>query len=183
MADALEKGHCEAIGVSNVGPRHLHRVSQYLLNERGVRLASVQTQLSLLSRKPLQTGLLERARDGGMLVIGYSPLCLGLLAGGPKRSRGLVRDLLFNRLLKGAEPLQAELGEVAVELGCTQAQVAIAWSLSKGVIVLTGVRSESQAMQCAEALDVRPSAEQIRRLEDASDECASQMIENAFQTA
>lgn len=183
LADALDAGYCQAIGVSNVGPKHLKRVADYLSNERGVSLSTVQTQFSLLSRDPLSSGLLETARARDMKVIGYSPLCLGLLAGGPQGSRGLVRDLLFNRLLRGAEPLQQELALVADEVGCSQAQVAISWCLSKDVYVLTGVRNESQAVQCAEAMNIRLSSEQIQRLETASNECPSQMIENAFQTA
>lgn len=185
FADALEDGNARAIGVSNFGVQQLSACADYMANERGVKICSVQAQLSLLSRFPIETGLITSAQERDISVIGYSPLCLGLLAGQPSRSRGFVRNNLFNRVLKGAEPLQFELSEVAKEIGATQAQVAIAWSLSKGVYVLTGIRTEKHALEAAQAESVsaRLTEEQITRLEAAADACPTQMVQNIFQTA
>lgn len=185
FADALEDGNARAIGVSNFGVQQLSGCADYMENERGVKICSVQAQFSLLSRYPLETGLITAAQERNISVIGYSPLCLGLLAGRSNRSRGFIRDNLFNRVLQGAEPLQTELARVAQEIGATQAQVAIAWSLSKGVYVLTGIRTEKHALEAAQCEQIRArlSDVQIERLEVAADACPAQMVQNIFQTA
>lgn len=51
------------------------------LAERGVRLASAQVQLSLLSWGPQQQELVAVAEELGITVIAYSPLGLGMLTG------------------------------------------------------------------------------------------------------
>lgn len=51
------------------------------LEDRGVRLASAQVQLSLLSWGPQQHELVATARELGVTVIAYSPLGLGMLTG------------------------------------------------------------------------------------------------------
>ncbi len=185
FADALEDGNARAIGVSNFGVRQLLLCADYMEKERGVKICSVQAQFSLLSRYPLETGLVAAAQDRGISVIGYSPLCLGLLAGQSNRSRGFIRDNLFNRVLRGAEPLQTELARVGEEVGASQAQVAIAWSLSKGVYVLTGIRTEKHALEASQSefVSARLSDDQIERLEVAAKACPAQMVQNVFQTA
>ncbi len=47
------------------------------LDDRGVPLAAVQVQYSLLSKGPEQAATLALARDLGVAVIAYSPLGLG----------------------------------------------------------------------------------------------------------
>ena len=44
-------------------------------------LASDQVQFSLLYRKHEKNGLLKKAKELGVSVIAYSPLCQGLLTG------------------------------------------------------------------------------------------------------
>lgn len=187
FGDALEDNNCKSIGVSNFGPSQLAACSDYLTKERGIKLCSAQVQLSLLSRSPLYSGLLKVGEDRNIAIIGYSPLCLGLLAGTTeKKNRGIIRNNLFDGRLGGAIPLQNELSIIAGELGTnvSQAQVAIAWALSKNVFVLSGVTREKHALEAAECESIsnRLTQDQIRRLEEASDACPQQMVENIFQT-
>ena len=51
------------------------------LADRGVRLASAQVQLSLLSWGEQQQELVATAEELGVTVIAYSPLGLGMLTG------------------------------------------------------------------------------------------------------
>lgn len=177
LCEAQKAGYCEHIGVSNMGPTGLQR-AQKLVEERGTRLKSVQVQMSLLCREALENGLLETADAMGVSVIGYSPLCLGRLGGGAKRSG--VRGALFDRLKN--DELDRELKRVAMKKGASVGQVAVSWCVKKGVIVLAGCRNERQVLQNVGALRVELSEEESARLEDAASK-GRQMVRNAFQTA
>lgn len=186
IADSVDRGDASSVGVSNYGPEQLRKVHRYLLEERGIQLASVQVQLSLLSRDPISpNGVIAVANELGIDVIGYSPLCLGLLTGKyrlPDRlpSQG-SRRVLFSRILRGAETLLSELQAVATECNATCAQVAIAWCLSKGVFVLSGIRNKMQANELLLS-KVLLAQDQCRRLEIAASQSSPQMVQNIFQT-
>lgn len=184
LADAKEKGYCLEVGVSNYGPRQLAKVHKYLKEERNISLASCQVQLSLLSRLPLENGTIGLAKKLGVGVIGYSPLALGLLT--CKYRYGTVprgpRGFLFQRLLRNATPLTDQLQLTAEKLGKTPSQIAIAWCLSRGVAVITGVRTERHAEEGITAADIVLSEKDCFDLERAADLCSRQMIQNSFQT-
>ena len=76
LVAVYEAGLVEAVGVSNYGPRQLQRIAAYLA-KRGVPLASVQVQYSLLSRGPDQEAVRAACADLGVALIAYSPLALG----------------------------------------------------------------------------------------------------------
>ncbi|CAN8063665.1 unnamed protein product [Agarophyton chilense] len=175
LYEAWKAGYCENIGVSNLGPIALTRAHKFL-NDRGASLKSVQVQMSLLCREPIESGLLQVADNLGVSVIGYSPLCLGRLAG---VSRSGIRGILFDRLKN--DRLDAALRDIAMRKGASVAQVALSWCLKKGVIVLVGCRTESQVIENLGALQVDLSDENSRLLEEAACK-GSQMVRNAFQT-
>lgn len=177
LCEAQKAGYCEHIGVSNMGPVGLRR-AQKVVEERGTRLKSVQVQMSLLCREALENGLLQTADEMGVSVIGYSPLCLGRLGGGAKRSG--VRGALFDSLKN--DELDRELRKVAEKHGASVGQVAVSWCVNKGVIVLAGCRNEGQVIQNVGALRVELSEEESARLEGAASR-GRQMVRNAFQTA
>ncbi|KAI0564444.1 NADP-dependent oxidoreductase [Gracilaria domingensis] len=159
LYEAWKAGYCENIGVSNLGPVALGRAYKYL-KERGATLTSVQVQLSLLCREPIESGLLK-------------------VAGTRSLSRSGVRGVLFDRLKN--DRLDAALQEMAVRKGASVAQVALSWCLKKGVIVLVGCRTERQVVENVGALQVDLSDEESRLLEMAASKGA-QMVRNAFQT-
>lgn len=183
LALARERGDVREIGVSNFGPQQLVRIERYLREERGIRLASAQTQLSLLARTPTEDGFLDTAKRLGVGVIGYSPLCLGLLTGkySDNVPRG-PRGFLFRSVLKGADTLIAKLREIGDRKGGkTAGQVAIAWCLAQGVLVITGVRKPKHVEESLSACDITLSKEECEELEAVARSCP-QMIQNSFQT-
>ena len=130
-------------------------------------------QLSLLSTLPIDSGLLDECADLGVTPIGYSPLGLGVLSGkyvcfawycavatpllqsAPTRalSRYSLEDnllpsgprgFLFKQLLPSCKPLLGTLREVATQRQVSMAAVAIAWAMSKGVVVIVGMKSPEQ---------------------------------------
>lgn len=183
LADAMEKGYCRHIGVSNFGPRQLERIVHYLQTRRGIQLASVQVQTSLLSRQHLQPGAVaDTARRLGVGYIGYSPLCLGLLSG--KYSRGNYptgpRGLLFSAL--DPEPLLNVLTDISTKRQVKPAQVAVAWCAAQNVVTIVGVRTPHHILDSIAACNISLSQEELTCLELAASK-GRQMIQNAFQTA
>ena len=182
LALARERGYVREIGVSNFGPKQLVRIDKYLREEKGVRLATAQTQLSLLMRTPTEDGFLETANKLGVGVIGYSPLCLGLLTGKYVREppRG-PRAVLF-RSLK-SEALVEKLREIGERKGGrTPGQVAVAWCLAQGVVVITGVRKAEHVEESVSASEITLSREECEELVAVA-RAGKQMIPNSFQTA
>lgn len=104
-------------------------------SDRGVPIATLQVQYSLLSTYPVtELGLKDICDELGIKLIAYSPLALGLLTGkysekGPF-PKG-IRGLLFRQLLTGISPLLACLREVAQSRNKTMSQVAINWCIVK----------------------------------------------------
>ena len=76
--DAYDAGVIRAVGLSNFGPKQLRRIHKYM-SDRGVPIATLQVQYSLLSRFPESNGTRETCDELGVRLIAYSPLALGLL--------------------------------------------------------------------------------------------------------
>lgn len=155
LADRVAAGDVASLGVSNMGPRRLGQV-QRRLADRGVRLASLQVQVSLLAPEAVTSGdLAACCRDLGVDLIAYSPLALGLLSDrtcagmeGPKGPRGL----LFRRLRPGIEPLLVLMRGIADERGVPVNQVALNWCRAHGAMPIPGLRTPEQAEAAAGAL-------------------------------
>lgn len=182
-----EAGLVDAIGLSNYGPKQLQAIHKYL-SKRGVPLASVQVQYSLLSRGPAQEDVKAACDDLGLALIAYSPLALGLLTGkysldDPKSLPGGPRGLLFKQILPGLDPLLGTLEEVAAGRRKTMSQVAINWAMCKGAVPIPGAKDLTQAKDNLGALGWRLNAGEMAALEAAADKVPRKMQQNVFQTS
>ena len=186
IADACEAGLVDSVGLSNYGPIHLRRAVRYLRDERGVKVALAQAQTGLLSRDPLKPGNLKDVCDDlGIVLLGYSPLALGLLSGkydedGAKLPSG-PRALLFRQLLPKIAPLLVALRSVASRTGQSVAQVAIAYVSTKGIIPIVGCNTVEQAKQNVAITDL--DDDDIGILDAAADTSTGVMVQNIFQTS
>lgn len=152
LADLVSGAEVAELGVSNVGPQGLRRMHRHLA-ARGVRLVSVQVQLSLLSPAPIEPGgVAEVCRELGIELIAYSPLALGLLAASvsaapPPGARGA----LFRRLGPQLVPLRAAMAAMAQRREAPLAAVALNWCRSHGAMPIPGLRSPAQVEAAATA--------------------------------
>ncbi len=170
MAKLVEAGKVRHLGLSEVSPETLraaHAVHP---------IAAVQVEYSLFSRDP-EDGLLDACRDLGVALVAYSPYGRGLLTGTiqsrddlrPGDFRRLAQprytDEAFDRNLKLVETVR----EVAAEVGCSPAQVALAWVLAQGddILPIPGTRRAKYVDENAAAADLRLTAQQVRRLDEA----------------
>jgi len=183
LARCHEAGLARAVGTSNFGPKQLRKANAYW-RDRGVPHTVNQVQLSLLSTLPIDSGLLDECADLGVTPIGYSPLGLGVLSGKYDLDRlpSGPRGFLFKQLLPSCKPLLGTLREAADARGVSMSAIAINWAMSKGVLVIVGMRSAEQVSDNLAALTFSLSGAEVDELEKAAAK-AKQATQNIFQTA
>ena len=182
LARCYEAGLAESVGTSNFGPNQLRKANAYW-RKRGVPHTANQVQLSLLSTLPVESGLLDACAELGVTPIGYSPLGLGVLSG-KYDERNLPdgpRGLIFRALLPSCRPLLATLREVAAARQVSVSAVAINWAMSKGAVVIVGMKTPEQVRENLGALGWRISGAESDELERAA-RLAKTATQNIFQT-
>lgn len=185
LADLYEKGLVKAVGLSNYGPKRLEKV-QKKFAERGIPIATLQVQYSLLSTYPVtQLGLKDVCDQGGIQLIAYSPLALGLLTG-KYTAQGTwpkgIRKGLFKQILPNIQPLLNTLQAVAKEREKTMAQVALNWCMANGTIPIPGAKTLEQAKQNLGAIAWELNTGEIAELDQAATKVSKTMVQNIFQT-
>ncbi|MBD3561531.1 aldo/keto reductase, partial [Planktothrix sp. FACHB-1355] len=185
LADLYEQGLVKGVGLSNYGSKRLKQVHQKFV-DRGVPIATLQVQYSLLSTYPVtELAIKEVCDELGIKLIAYSPLALGLLTGkysekGPF-PKG-IRGLLFRQLLPGIRSLTTCLAEVARSRNKTMSQVAINWCICKGTIPIPGAKTVEQAKENIGALGWQLDSGEIAELDKAAASADKKMVQNIFQT-
>ncbi|MBN2385792.1 MAG: aldo/keto reductase [Anaerolineales bacterium] len=136
-----------------------------------------QPQYNMFHRDKVEREFARLYRDYGLGLTTWSPLASGLLTG--KYNEGIPSDSRGN--LAGYEWLQGrltdqeriarvrELQPIAAELGCTLAQMALAWCLKNPNLssVITGASRASQVQENMQALETVPAltGEVLARIE------------------
>jgi voltage-dependent potassium channel beta subunit len=126
-----------------------------------------QPQYNLLERERVEREYAGLFRDHGYGATTWSPLASGLLTGKyrdgiPQDSRGALPDYgwLAEQITDPESLAKVEkLRPVADELGCTLAQLALAWCTTNPNVstVITGASRVSQVVENFAALDVIPA--------------------------
>jgi pyridoxine 4-dehydrogenase len=186
LGDLVEQGLVPELGLSNVGPKRLRFLHGHLLN-RGIRLQSVQVQLSLLAPEPVLRGeLVQVCQELGVELLAYSPLALGILAippGVQGTTSTVLRSKLFQRLLPASEDLRSVMGEIAAKRSASMAQVALNWCRAHGACPIPGLRRSAQALDAAAALHWSLNAAERLALDQLSQRTLVRMPANPFQSA
>jgi aryl-alcohol dehydrogenase-like predicted oxidoreductase len=144
-----------------------------------------QPQYNMLHRERVEIEYARLYEEIGMGTTIWSPLASGLLTGkyddlkAPEDSRANVRGMewLRDRLVGDEAAVHAakvkQLKEVADDLGCTRAQLAIAWCLKNKNVstVITGASNPDQVDQNMKSVDVvgklkRPIMDRIDKILD-----------------
>jgi aryl-alcohol dehydrogenase-like predicted oxidoreductase len=166
----LDAGAVRHVGVSN----YPLSAWQELEQELGRPVLSNQVRFNLIDRRP-EEELLPWAAEHGRIVIAYSPLAQGLLAGrygpGAPPAGPRARSAAFlPKNLVALAPLLDVLREIAEGHRATPAQVALAWCLRRpNVVVIPGASSVEQAERNAASADIELSQDEEDALTAASD--------------
>lgn len=171
LQECVNAGKIGAIGLSEVSVARLHEA----LAEAPI--AAVQNEYSLWSRNP-ELGMLEATRDAGVALVAFSPVARGFLAGGVSSPDELApKDIRRNmpRFQADHWPANAELlpawFALADEAGCTPAQLALVWLLSRGehVVPIPGTTSADHLRENMAAVSVEVAPELLERAGDLID--------------
>lgn len=185
LADLYEQGLVKGVGLSNYGPKRLRWVDKKF-RDRGISIATLQVQYSLLSTYPVtELGLKEVCDELGIKLIAYSPLALGILTGKYSEKSSFpkgIRGLLFRQLVPGARSLLNCLQAVAESRNKTMSQVALNWCICKGTIPIPGAKTVEQARQNIGALGWQLDFNEIAELDRAAASTDKKMVQNIFQT-
>lgn len=184
MRTLLAGGLIRHVGVSNYGLARWRAAEAAL----GAPVVSNQVRYSLLTRRP-ERELLPYAARAGRLLIAYSPLAQGVLAGRytAATAPGGVRagNLLFSaENLRRAEPVLAALRELAAGHQVTPAQVALAWVVHHpAVVAIPGATSVAQLEANAAAGDLLLADDELALLTAAADAFRRDTVGSAVAAA
>ena len=185
LGDLKEQGLVKGIGLSNYCPKRLRKVYQRFA-DRGIAIATLQVQYSLLSTYPVtELGLKEVCDELGIKLIAYSPLALGLLTGKYNTTSQLppgIRGGLFKQVLPRMTELSRCLAEIAQNRQKTQAQIALNWCIAKDTIPIPGAKNTTQARENLGALGWSLTTAEVEALDQAATRVKKKMVQNIFQT-
>lgn len=177
LDDLVRAGKVLYVGCSNY-PAYRLALALGISERRGfVRFVSLQPHYNLIVRAAEREHF-PLCRDEGVGIITWSPLAAGMLTGKitpaarPADVRLGLRDMPQNAqyLTDRAFAIVEVLRTCAAEVGCTPAQLALAWQLTRPEItsVIIGVRTPAQLEDNLGAADIRVPADVLARLEEAS---------------
>jgi voltage-dependent potassium channel beta subunit len=172
MSDLIDRGKALYWGTSEWSADEI-RAAWLIADKRNLRPPVMeQPQYNLFHRKRVEQEYARLVEDLGLGLTTWSPLASGLLTGKyrngiPADSRGAVDSYAFLRELltdPGKNGLVGQLEGVAQDLGCTLAQLALAWCL-KNTHVSTVITGASRVAQVTENMQ---AAEVAKRLDAAA---------------
>jgi voltage-dependent potassium channel beta subunit len=179
LHDIITSGRAVYWGTSEWGAAEIMAAWQIAERHHLHKPISEQPQYNLLHRDRVEKEYARLYGDIGLGTTTWSPLASGLLtgkynAGIPPGSRGALKgyEWLAERLSNPAQIAAVKrLAPIAADLGCTLAQLALAWCLSNPHVstVITGASRPAQVTENMKALDVAPKldATVLARIETA----------------
>lgn len=169
MAELVRAGKVRHLGLSEASAETLRRAVAVH------PIAALQTEYSLWTRH-VEAEILPTCRELGIGFVAYSPLGRGFLTG----SIGSLDELAANDFRRNNPRFQGDnlarnrellkrVEDLAARKGCTSAQLALAWLLSRGsdIVPIPGTRRRARLDENAAATAVALSADELARLEDA----------------
>ena len=168
LADLVRQGKVRYIGLSEASAATLARAHNIH------PITALQTEYSLWTRDP-ELEVLAACRRLGISFVPYSPLGRGFLTGAIPRPEDFAADDYrrssprfqggnFSKNLELVEKVKS----FAVEVGCTPAQLALAWVLAQGddIVPIPGTRRRKNLEENMGALDVQLTSAQLAELSE-----------------
>ena len=183
LGDLYEKGLVKEIGLSNTGPKRLNFLYQKM-KERGIKIKSIQMQLSLLTKQSLESENIKNICDENEIeYLAYSPLGLGILTVPPNKfpkPKTFLRQKLFQSILPKTTELRTLLAKIGKKYSASQAQVALNWVRSHGAKPIVGIRNPLQARDASFALKWSLTKKEKETLDFHRSKCLANMPQNPF---
>ena len=168
---------------SNTGPKRLNFLFQKL-KKRGIKINSIQMQLSLLTKPSLEDQNIKNICDENEIeYLAYSPLGLGILTIPPKNTpkpTTFLRQKLFQKILPKTIELRTLIANIGKKYSASQAQVALNWVRSHGAKPIVGIRNPLQAKDAISALTWSLTNNEKESLDSYRNKCLTNMPTNPF---
>jgi aryl-alcohol dehydrogenase-like predicted oxidoreductase len=176
--DALVRaGKVRYLGASNYKAWYLTKNLWISDVHNLARFDCLQPHYSLFNRAEFEGELQALCLDQGIGVIPYSPLAAGFLTGkytreNKKADTSRMDSGLVQRLLNDEQAFVAldVVRSIAGGRGVPVAHVALAWTLANPAVTapIIGARTVQQLQELVGAVDVALTADEIKRLNDAT---------------
>lgn len=181
MKELVAEGKIRYVGVSNFLGYQLQQTLEVARYENLPMVVSLQSQYNLLDRN-IELDAADVARSHQIPLLAWSPLAGGWLSGKYQRDRSPTgQNRLGEDVVPGPQAYEKrnnsrtfdvldEVARIAREIGCTMAQVSIAWLLKSPLVgsVILGARTPDQLVDNVAAADVKLSDGQWSSLEEIS---------------
>ena len=169
LAELVEAGKIRTIGLSEICTDSLRRAHAVH------PITAVQSEYSLWTRTP-ERGILAACRELGIAFVPFSPLARQFLTGRSPDVTGVddtdIRATIarprfepenFARNVKLLEPY----GRIAARVGCSMAQLALAWLLARGddLVPIPGTKHLDWMRENAAAADVALDSDTVAELD------------------
>jgi aryl-alcohol dehydrogenase-like predicted oxidoreductase len=167
MADLVRAGKLRALGLSEVSAATLRRAHAVH------PIAALQTEYSLWTRNP-EIAVLSACRELGVAFVAFSPVARGFLTSAPPDVAALDAGDIRRTMPRFAPPayarnvaLLAGFNALALDAGCTPAQLALAWLLARGddVIPIPGTTRTAHLLENLAAAQVHLPAHVMAQAE------------------
>ncbi|MDP1612244.1 MAG: aldo/keto reductase [Sulfuritalea sp.] len=168
LADLVRAGKIRSIGLSEVSAATLRRAHAVH------PIAALQNEYSLWTRNP-EIAVLDACRELGVALVAFSPLARAFLTGTLRdpetqlEAKDIRRQMPRFEAANYAKNLELlpEYMDIAREVGCTPAQIALAWLLARhdNIIPIFGTRQPEHLDDNAGAATVKLDRSIVERLD------------------
>jgi 1-deoxyxylulose-5-phosphate synthase len=172
LHDVVKAGKARYIGASSMHTWQFAKALKVSERHGWTRFVSMQPHYNLLNREE-EREMLPLCRDEGVGVIPWSPLARGLLTRPPdatsaRRDTDVVNERLYSKTVEADRKVIERVGEVAAGLAAPQAQVALAWLLSRPAVSapIIGASKMHHFDDAVAALSLKLSPDDIKALEE-----------------
>ena len=168
MVEIKERGYIRHLGLSEAGPETIRRAHAVH------PIAALQIEYAIVTRS-IEDAILPVTRELGISVTAYGVLSRGLLSTttkSPDSTKGDYRGAyprFQHENFQRNQQLIESLRSIAARKGCSLAQLALAWVLSRGedIIPLVGARTTERLTEALGGISVSFSADDLAELERA----------------
>jgi aryl-alcohol dehydrogenase-like predicted oxidoreductase len=166
MADLVKEGKVKHIGLSEASANSIRRAHAVH------PISALQSEYSLLTRD-VEAEILPLCKELGISFVPFSPLARGLVTN--KLDVSELKDGDFRKSLPRYQQDHAQnnsllaqgFAEIASAIGCSPAQLALAWVLNQGdnIIPIPGTKKRKYLQENAESVDITLSAQNLIDIE------------------
>ena len=169
MAEFVTEGKVGYLGLSEAAPETIRRA------HATHPITALQTEYSLFERTPETNDVLNTVRELGIGFVAYSPLGRGFLSGEIKSIEDFPEDD-FRRNLPRFSPenfgknleLVDKMSELAAAKGVGPSQLALAWVIAQGAVVIPGTKRRKYLEENAAAADIKLTGDDLAALNEAA---------------